>query len=90
MRHLQAIRRFFWLLTDLIDHMAISHELSSDIAAALFAAKERSPGELNDLKNTIFQIHSTLERLADDARASRDNYQPKAKKATQSCWADHS
>jgi hypothetical protein len=70
--------------------MAISHELSSDIAAALFAAKERSPGELNDLKETIFKIHSTLERLADDARADRTKYQLKAKKAAHSYWADPS
>jgi len=69
--------------------MAISHELSSDIATALFAAKERSPGELNDLKETIFQIHSTLERLSNDARAARDKYQPKAKQAAHGCWADH-
>jgi hypothetical protein len=70
--------------------MAISHELSSDIAAALFAAKERSPGELNDFKETIFKIHLTLERLGIDTRAERGKYQPKAKQAAHSCWADHS
>jgi len=61
--------------------MAISHELSSDIAAALFAAKERSPRELNDLKETIFKIYSTLQQLTDDARADRNKYQTKVKKA---------
>ena len=70
--------------------MAISHELSSDIAAALFAAKERSPGELNDFKETIFEIHLTLERLAADARSERGKYQPKAKQAAHGYWADHS
>jgi hypothetical protein len=68
--------------------MAISHELSGDIAAALFAAKERSPRELNDLKETIWKIHSTLEQLTDDARADRNKYQSKAKKAAQGGWGD--
>ena len=53
------------------DSMAISHELSSEIAAALFAAKERSPHELNDLKEIVFEIHSTLEQLSDDDRMAR-------------------
>jgi hypothetical protein len=53
------------------DPMAISHELSSEIAAALFSAKERSPRELNDLKEVIFKIHSTLEQLTRDARMAR-------------------
>lgn len=50
--------------------MAISHELSSDIATALLAAKERSPRELKDLKEIILVIHSTLQRLTDDARVA--------------------
>lgn len=51
--------------------MAISHELSSEIATALFAAKEsqqRSPGELRDLKDMVFKIHSTLEQLVEKPR----------------------
>jgi len=44
--------------------MAISHELSSEIATALLTARERSPRELDDLKEMLLQIHSTLERLA--------------------------
>jgi len=51
--------------------MAISHELSSEIAAALFAAKERSPHELNDLKEIVFKIHSTLEQFSDEDRIAR-------------------
>jgi len=51
--------------------MAISHELSSEIAAALFAARERSPHELNDLKEIVFQIHTTLEQLTDEERIAR-------------------
>lgn len=48
--------------------MSISHELSGEIAAALFAAKERSPRELNDLKDMLFEIHSTLEQLGQKDR----------------------
>ena len=51
--------------------MAISHELSSEIAAALFAAKERSPHELNDLKEIVFKIHSALEQFSDEDRMAR-------------------
>ena len=43
--------------------MAISNELSSEIAAALFASKERSPRELKDLRDMLFKVHSTLEEL---------------------------
>ena len=53
------------------DSMAISHELSSEIVAALLAAKERSPGELKDLREILVMIHSTLQRLTDDAHAAR-------------------
>ncbi len=48
--------------------MAISHELSGDIAAALFAAKDRSPRELDDLKAIVFEIHTSLERLGAERR----------------------
>lgn len=61
--------------------MAISHELSGEIATALFAAKERSPRELNDLKEMVFAIHATLERLGRDARADRHKAQSVAKQA---------
>jgi len=55
--------------------MAISHELSGEIATALFAAKERSPRELHDLKEMVFAIHATLERLGHDARSERGKSQ---------------
>jgi hypothetical protein len=51
--------------------MAISHELSSEIADALFTAKERSPRELSDLKEIVFKIHSTLQQLTDRDRMAR-------------------
>ncbi len=51
--------------------MAISHELSSEIAAALLAAKDRSPRERQDLKEVLLIIHSTLQRLTETARIER-------------------
>lgn len=61
--------------------MAIAHELSTEIAAALFSAKERSPRELNDLKDMVFKIHSTLEQLTKDARLDRFTRQSLTRKA---------
>jgi hypothetical protein len=51
--------------------MAISHELSGEIATALFAAKERSPRELDDLKKMLLDIHATLDRLGREAQTDR-------------------
>ena len=48
--------------------MPISHELSGEIAAALFSAKDRSPRELDDLKEIVFEIHTSLERLSGERR----------------------
>jgi hypothetical protein len=61
--------------------MAISHELSSEIATALLAAKDRSPRELEDLKQTLLLVHSTLQRLTDDARADSAKPQSAARQA---------
>jgi hypothetical protein len=45
--------------------MAISHELSTEIATALLTSKKMSPRELDDLKKMLLEIHSTLERLTE-------------------------
>lgn len=50
--------------------MAISHELSSEIATALLTAREKSQSELTDLKEMVLQIHSTLEQLGDKANTA--------------------
>ena len=68
--------------------MAISHELSGEIATALFAARERSPRELNDLKEMVFAIHATLERLGRDARADRAKSQSGPKHTARQTWPD--
>jgi hypothetical protein len=64
-----------------VNAMAISHELSSEIAAALLAAKNRSPRELEDLKEVLLSIHSTLQRLTEDARTARLKSQSAFKRA---------
>jgi hypothetical protein len=61
--------------------MTISHELSSEIVTALLAAKGRSPRELEELKEILLVIHSTLQRLAEDARAARLKSQLAVRKA---------
>jgi hypothetical protein len=51
--------------------MAISHELSSDIATAILSAKKRTPSELNDLKKIVLQVHSILQQMTEEERAAR-------------------
>ena len=48
--------------------MAISNELSSEIAAAILA-KKKTPQELNQLKEILLKVHSTLQKMSKDARA---------------------
>ena len=48
--------------------MAIANELSSEIAVALLSTKKKSPRELNDLKEMVLKIHSTLQQMADQTR----------------------
>jgi predicted transcriptional regulator len=51
-------------------NMAISNELSSDVAAALLA-KNKSPQELEQLKDVILQVHSTLQKMSEETRSDR-------------------
>jgi hypothetical protein len=50
--------------------MAISNELSSEIAAAILANK-KSPQELIRLKEVILEIHSTLQKMSEYGRTRR-------------------
>jgi len=50
--------------------MAISNELSSDVAAAILTEK-KSPQELKKLKDIILQVHSALQKMSEDTRADR-------------------
>jgi hypothetical protein len=50
--------------------MAISNELSSEIAAAILV-ENKTPQELHQLKDLILRVHTTLQEMSDDARARR-------------------
>jgi predicted transcriptional regulator len=50
--------------------MAISNELSSEIAAAILNEK-KSPQELRELKDVILRVHSALQKMSADERANR-------------------
>jgi predicted transcriptional regulator len=50
--------------------MAISNELSSDVAVALLT-KEKSPEELQQLKDVILEVHSALQKMSEETRADR-------------------
>ena len=50
--------------------MAISNELSSDVAAAILA-NQKSPQELNKLKDIILEVHSVLQKMSEETRADR-------------------
>ena len=51
--------------------MTIANELSSDIAAALVAAKDKDPEQLNDLKQILLEVHRTLQQLKQRTRSQR-------------------
>lgn len=50
--------------------MAISNELSSEIAAAILAEK-KTPQELNQLRDVNLRVHTALQKMSQDARANR-------------------
>jgi len=50
--------------------MAISNELSSEIAAAILA-HQNSPQDLLKLKEVLLEIHSTLQKMSEDSHTSR-------------------
>jgi hypothetical protein len=51
--------------------MTIANELSSDIAAALVAAKDKHPDQLNELKQILLEVHRTLQQLKQKTRGER-------------------
>jgi len=56
--------------------MAISNELSSDVAVALLE-QNKSPQERKQLKDIILQVHSALQKMSEETRADRFNRQLK-------------
>jgi hypothetical protein len=79
----QARRRFSG--PDLGESMAISHELSSDIATAILSVQKRTPSELNALKKIVLEVHLTLQRMTEEARAARR----KQRSASEASSNDH-
>ena len=62
--------------------MAISHELSSDVAIAILE-KNRSPQELKQLKDIILQVHSALQKMSEATHADRlKRIQPQKRQKT--------
>ncbi len=52
--------------------MAISNELSGDIATAiLVATKDKTQRELTDLKHVILEVHSALQQMTETERVAR-------------------
>jgi hypothetical protein len=51
--------------------MAISNELSSEIAVALIAAKAKEPDHLREIKDILIAVHSTLQQMTEQARHRR-------------------
>jgi hypothetical protein len=45
--------------------MAISNELSGDIAAAILGTKPTSGKDIADLKETVLRVHSILQELSE-------------------------
>lgn len=56
--------------------MAISNELSSDVAVAILA-QNKSPQELQQLKDIILQVHTALQEISEETRTDRLKRKPK-------------
>jgi hypothetical protein len=61
--------------------MALSNELSSEIAAAILSEK-KSPQELRQLRDVLLQVHSTLQRMTEETRVNRFNNRMMSSKPT--------
>ena len=66
--------------------MAISNELSSEIAAAMLAQK-KSPQELKKLSEIVLQVHSALQKMSQHAAAER--MKAGAKQGTSTDYTDY-
>ena len=59
------------LKLDFSRRMSIQNELSSDIAVALLAGKDRDPQRLDDLKKVVLKVHSILQEASKNVSARR-------------------
>ncbi len=62
--------------------MAISNELSSDVAVAILA-QNKTPQELRQLKDIILQVHSALQKMSEEVRSERLKKMPQKAPKTQ-------
>jgi hypothetical protein len=51
--------------------MALSNELSSEIAVALLSTAKKSPSELKDLQEVVFRVHTVLNEMNEAERTVR-------------------
>jgi hypothetical protein len=51
--------------------MALSNELSSEIAVALLSATKKTPRELKDLQEVVFRVHNVLNQMDEAQRSAR-------------------
>lgn len=56
--------------------MAISDELSSDIAAALITASNKEPRHLRELKAILIEVHATLQQMTEQSKIARFSRTP--------------
>ncbi len=52
----------------LAHRMTVANELSGDIASAILGANERSQRPLNELKEIVLKVHTTLQGMAEKER----------------------
>ena len=51
--------------------MTIANELDSEIAFALVSTSDKEPSKLDELKELLFEVHSTLQKLSEQSRRAR-------------------
>ena len=56
----------------LAHRMTVANELSGDIASAILAANERSQRPLNELKEIVLKVHTTLQEMAEKERPRKN------------------
>ena len=66
--------------------MAISNELSSEIAAAMLVEK-KSPQELKKLSEIVLQVHNALQKMSQ--RAAAERVKAGAKQTTSTDYTDY-
>ena len=60
--------------------MALSNELSSEIAAAILVTSNKSTRELKDLEEVVFRVHFALCQMDHKARLGRQEGKNKSEK----------